>query len=93
MGKREQRVYDAIKRVRETGDAWVTIGGQRVRLARLEDRDDDFEPPSWALVKRRGRVVLALVSGKVGFRIYDGQGHWLHAKDLLAHVIEIRGRT
>ena len=39
-----QQVYDAIKRVRETGTAWVTWRGERLRLRPVEEADKDFRP-------------------------------------------------
>jgi hypothetical protein len=35
-----QHVYDAIKKVKDEGEAWVTWDGERLRLTRVEWRDE-----------------------------------------------------
>jgi len=67
-----QHVYDAIKRVREEGEAWVTWNGQRLRLVPVGDYDIQFTG-----IIRSGRahggIALAWVDGyKEGLRVYEG---------------------
>jgi hypothetical protein len=59
--KRQQAVYDAIKKCRETGEAFVTFQGERLKLAPV---GEDY--PEFALVKARGRVRLAHLVHKDG---------------------------
>lgn len=39
-----QHVYDAIKQVRETGTAWVTWNGERLRLRPVVEADTGYRP-------------------------------------------------
>jgi len=46
MGAQRQRLYDAIKQARDTGEAWVTHAGQRMRLRPFAEDDDEYRPAS-----------------------------------------------
>ena len=71
-----QHVYDAIKKAREEGEAWVTWNGERLRLVPVSD---DYGSHFTAIVKSRrahGSIALAEVDAykDVGsrVRIYEG---------------------
>jgi hypothetical protein len=63
--KRKQFVYDAVKRCREMGEAFVTFAGMRLRLSRVTATTD---LPELALVKARGRIRLVQLTWKDGVR-------------------------
>jgi hypothetical protein len=67
-----QNVYDAIKRVREEGEAWVTWHGERLRLEPVPENNDQFT----GIVRSprsHGGIALAWVDGyKDGLRVYEG---------------------
>jgi hypothetical protein len=60
--KRQQAVYDAIKKCRETGEAFVTFKGERLKL--LPAGSEGY--PEFALVKARGRIRFAYLVHKDG---------------------------
>jgi hypothetical protein len=94
MGAREQAVYDAIKRCRVDGEAWVTFGDKRLHLVPTSTEVwDTF----WALVKSRrpGGVALAQIILKDGLRIQEEGGPNRRGgdKDLLAIVESFHPRS
>lgn len=67
-----QHVYDALKKVRTEGEAWVTWQGERLRLVPVGEHDDQFT----GIIKSgraHGGIALAWVDGyKDGLRVYEG---------------------
>ena len=93
-GKARQAIYDAIKKAREEGEAWVTFKGKRLKLIGIDHMDFNFDfcPADWALVKYRGQIILSMVSGKDGLRLCNGDFSFIQWDDVLAYVSEIHER-
>ena len=82
--RKQQAVYDALKRCRDEGGAWVTFKGERLYLRRLEAG----EQPGTAMVKYRGRVRLADLVWKDGLTAcFDVGSADLQSKDVLCAVL------
>jgi hypothetical protein len=70
MSKANQVVIDNLKEMRVSGlPVWVTFKGLRMQIRPLRE-DDDFEPAQAALFKNRGRLHVALLSGKCDRGLY-----------------------
>lgn len=89
-GKAKQAVYDAIKKCREEGEAWVTFKGKRLKLVSVDDASW-AHGPDWVLAKYHGKVVLDVLIDKDGLRLCDQRGY-IQWDDVLAYVAEIHDR-
>ncbi len=94
-GKARQAIYDAIKKCREEGEAWVTFKGKRLKLVDVDKSDIDFYPADWGLVKFRGEIILDVISNKDGLRLCGystADPSYIQWTDILAWVPEIHDR-
>lgn len=81
-----QAVTDALKKMRETGEAWLTLRGERLRLT-----NPDTEGPGTYLVHINGGVDVREIYEKDGLRM--GNGRHIDPKRLLAWVAERHPRA
>lgn len=104
-GKERQALYDAIKRIRDEGESWLTIDGQRVRaidprLIETARAGRRYDGGGDCLVRsRRARFGVALASFVTKdawprVRISEGRTH-RHTSfaDLLGVVVERHPRS
>ena len=95
-----QPIRDALKKMRTDGEAWLTFGGERLRVVPITD--DDIGGDAWSgwevlcHTKRRKLVVGLIVSRKnTAFRphMIEPFSVWLNWKDVLARVVEHHPRA
>ena len=93
-----QHVRDALRKMRETGEAWLTLEGQRHRIVPITDADRGGDEWSgWEVIcktKAKGLTVQMIVSRKnTAYRPKALPiGCWLGWKDVLARVVESHPR-
>jgi hypothetical protein len=90
----KQKVFDAVKRVREEGEAWVTLDGERLFLRAVPNARPDYGD---CVVRGRRGIVRARFSTKDAYprvRIDDAHGYtYLTSWDnVLALIIETHPR-
>lgn len=80
-------MYDALKRAREEGEAWLSWKGKRLKLTR--PNPDSF--PQFAFVQsRRGPVLVELV-WKDGLRAFT-EKCFFQVQETLADVAELHSK-
>ena len=87
-GHARQALRDALKTLRETGEAWVTWNGERFRLA---PPDTPGEGDHWPGLVRRGNLVEVweLVGKDAGGRARCGIMGWrANPSRVLARIVE-----
>lgn len=67
--KERQKVFDAIKQMREEGFAWLNIDKHRVKIASFEECE--YPSNRHVLAKHNGRIRLCLLINKDGWTLHS----------------------
>ena len=90
-GQARQAVYDALKRMKAEGMAWVTLRGHRLKIIPFEGTPytGGVTGPVLLRTRRHGGVALGFVVDHDGLRLdYHFSGRRGRADDILALVLE-----
>lgn len=91
-----QKVFDALKKMREEGSAWLNIDGHRVKISSFDDHDNPSH--RHVLAQHDGRIRLCFIVNKDGWIISSPDNGKFYrrvqpgAPDVLALVSEIHER-